>query len=177
MILFGLLSGCVLSMKQHALVVAACRPTISASCTSVCSPSASLCSKTLAPPWYPTSPSPVCLILFFSDSEPSEYTSKCLRCSSSSVTSSMWALAHSSFTDVPMQFPGVKIFTLSRRSSSDSHHGGSVSGAIVSVSCIILLLMRVMQVVNLVFWLILYLFDSLNWGSGVWEVRGLCLHC
>src|SRR5260370_42665433 len=89
----------------------------------------------------------------------------------------MWALAHSSFTDMPVQFPGVKIFPLSRRSSLDSHHGGSVLGVIVSVSCIILLLMHVMQVVNLVFGLILYLFDSSNGGSGGGEVGGQWLHC
>src|SRR5260370_30071817 len=93
--------------------------------------------------------------------------------SSSSVMSSMWAFAHSSFADMPGDLSGVKIFTLSRRSSSKGLHGGSALGAMHSVSSIILLLMHVMHVENLVFGLVLYLFKLSNGGSGGGEM-GTC---
>src|SRR5260370_16349737 len=91
--------------------------------------------------------------------------------------SSIWALAHSSFTEVPSRLPGVKIFTLSMRSSLDGLHGSSASGRIRSVSLMILLLMRVMHVVSFSFGLDLYLFESLNGGSGGGEAGGLWFRC
>src|SRR5260370_26046855 len=86
--------------------------------------------------------------------------------SSSSAMSSMWAFTHSSFTNSPARFAGMKIFTLSSRSISDGLQGGSAFGVMHSVSSKFCLLMHVIQGVNLFLGFALYLFDLTTVGSG-----------
>ncbi len=94
---------------------------------------------------------------------------------SSSVVNSRWVLAHSSFSDCPVQFMGMKSFTLLCRSTSDGLHGGSVFGKVCSVSSRIWLLTHVMQVMNLVLRFILYLLGLINGGKGGGDARVGCV--
>src|SRR5258707_9087117 len=84
--------------------------------------------------------------------------------SSSSVVSSMWLFAHSSFTDFPAKFIGMNIFTLLSRSILDGLQGGLAFGVMHSISSKVHLLMHVIQMVNLFLGFALYLFDLINVG-------------
>src|SRR5258708_25496633 len=150
-------------------------PAISVSKTSVCLPMAPFVSNTFFPWQYPTTPYPDVCLPPFSEREPSEYTNSMSLLSSSSAMSSMWAFAHSSFTDSPARFAGMKIFTLSSRSTSDGLQGGSAFGVMHSVSSSICLLTCVMQVLNLFLGFDLYLLDSLYGGNGGGETGVGCV--
>src|SRR5258708_9386497 len=153
-------------MKFLTSVTALWSPAISVSKTSVCSPMAPFVSNTFFPWQYPMTPYPDVRLPPFSERELSEYTNSMSLLSSSSAMSSMWVFAHSSFTDSLARFAGMKIFTLSSRSTSNGLQGGLAFGVMRSVSSSIRLLTHVMQVVNLFLGFDLYLLDLLYGGNG-----------
>ena len=79
---------------------------------------------------------------------------------------------HCSFTDSPGFIVGEKILTLSGISSLEILQGGSACRTILSIPSSMQLLTRVMQVLNFVLGLDLYLLDGLKGGNrgGEWGV-------
>ena len=90
--------------------------------------------------------------------------------SSRSVTKFKWLSLHCSFTDSPVFVVGEKILTLSGISSSEILQGGSACRTILSIPSSMQLLTRVMQVLNFILGLDLYLLDGLKGGNrgGEW---------